>query len=138
VNANFNKGKNLHAMMAVFAPGGRFFGENFGILRGRISRMSTISPPSSSKLIYSDVAARWPSMSETQRQALKSSLRELAKGPWNKMTNEEKRIAHFITYGFEHRPDSNEWKKVAFGTTALIGVSILVFLGVRKYLRKLL
>ena len=78
------------------------------MLRGSLSKMMSTIPPSSttssSKLISSEVIARWPSMSETQRQTLKSSLRELAKGPWNKMTNEEKRIAHFVTYGFEqHR-----------------------------------
>jgi hypothetical protein len=104
------------------------------MLRITTCRRLTTSPPY--RIIYSEVVARWPSMSDTERQNLTSLLQQRAEGPWKQMTIDEKRTAYFLAYGFESVQDPNEWKKVFLGTAALVGASIVTFWGIRTFLCK--
>jgi hypothetical protein len=103
------------------------------IIRSRLFSTAT----STSKVVFSDIVNRWPSLSDAERQAIKSNMKELTKGPWKNMTSDEKLTSYFVTYGFEPKSDPSEWKKVLFGTVALTGIATIVFFLLKSFVCKL-
>lgn len=100
-----------------------------------LSGSTSAAAPKRPVIPLSNVEAQWEKLSSEERSSVHDQLEVLMKKDWKELSIDEKKAAYYVSFG-PHGPRTPSSKpgenfKVFLGTAALLGVTGLLFVGIR-------